>query len=101
MDDLAELNLGGTAVGTGLNAPEGFGEKALSEVNRITGLEFRLAQNPFEATQGAGAILGAHRLFKIYFGVVSLFEHEPAIPQSRYAPYVVQSLHVAILSEFP
>lgn len=59
MDDLAELNLGGTAVGTGLNAPHGFGEKALFEVNRITGLEFRLAQNLFEATQGAGAILGA------------------------------------------
>lgn len=59
MDGLAELNLGGTAVGTGLNTPAGFGEKALSEVNRITDLKFRLAQNPFEATQGAGAILGA------------------------------------------
>lgn len=59
MDGLAELNLGGTAVGTGLNAPAGFGEKALSEVNRITGQKFRMAQNPFEATQGAGAILGA------------------------------------------
>ncbi len=59
MDGLAELNLGGTAVGTGLNAPAGFGDKALSEVNRITGQKFRMAQNPFEATQGAGAILGA------------------------------------------
>ncbi|MCL7412377.1 MAG: aspartate ammonia-lyase [ANME-2 cluster archaeon] len=59
MDALAELNMGGTAVGTGLNAPEGFGEIAVSEVNRITGLTFRLARDPFEATQGASAILTA------------------------------------------
>jgi len=59
MDYLAELNLGGTATGTGLNASEGFGEMAISEVNRITGLEFKLAENRFESTQGAGAILGA------------------------------------------
>ncbi|MCL7475782.1 MAG: aspartate ammonia-lyase [ANME-2 cluster archaeon] len=57
MDGLAELNMGGTAVGTGLNAPEGFGDRAVAEVNRITGFTFRLVHNPFEATQGAGAIL--------------------------------------------
>ncbi len=57
MIDLAELNMGGTAVGTGLNAPEGFGKIAIFEVNQITGMDFRLTENPFEATQGADAIL--------------------------------------------
>ncbi|WP_406662001.1 aspartate ammonia-lyase [Methanolobus sp. ZRKC3] len=58
-DDLGELNMGGTAIGTRLNAPEGFGNIAVSEVNNITGLHFRLARNAFEATQGADAILNA------------------------------------------
>lgn len=58
MDCLAELNMGGTAVGTGLNAPPGFGEMAVKEINNITGLTFRIARNPFEATQSANAILG-------------------------------------------
>jgi len=57
LDCLAELNLGGTAVGTGLNAPPGFGQLAVNEVNKITGLRFRLAENPFEATQSANTIL--------------------------------------------
>ncbi|ADI74305.1 fumarate lyase [Methanohalobium evestigatum Z-7303] len=57
IDRLAELNMGGTAVGTGLNAPEGFGYIAVEEVNRITGLDFKLADNYFEATQSAESIL--------------------------------------------
>ncbi|MFP4654281.1 MAG: class II fumarate hydratase [Methanohalobium sp.] len=57
LDGLAELNMGGTAVGTGLNAPEGFGTIAVEEVNRVTGLNFRLTNNYFEATQSAEAIL--------------------------------------------
>ncbi|MCL7415790.1 MAG: aspartate ammonia-lyase [ANME-2 cluster archaeon] len=64
MADLAELNMGGTAVGTGLNAPEDFEELVISEVNRITGLKFRFAQNPFEATQGADAILGVSSVLR-------------------------------------
>ncbi|WP_406657501.1 aspartate ammonia-lyase [Methanolobus sp. ZRKC2] len=57
MNDLEELNMGGTAVGTGLNTPIGFGAVAVKEMNRITGIDFRLAENAFEATQGADAIL--------------------------------------------
>lgn len=57
INDLGELNMGGTAVGTGLNAPEGFGKIAVFEINQITGLDFRLTENPFEATQSADAIL--------------------------------------------
>lgn len=51
--------MGGTAVGTGLNTPENFGQLAIKEMKFITGQDFRLAQNVFEATQSAEAILGA------------------------------------------
>ena len=57
LEDLKELNMGGTATGTGLNKPEGFSEAAIQEMNHITGIDFRLTENPFEATQGAGAVL--------------------------------------------
>ncbi len=57
MHDLLELNMGGTAVGTGLNAPPGFSAIAIKEIISITGIDFRLSENAFEATQGAGAIL--------------------------------------------
>ncbi|RNI14919.1 aspartate ammonia-lyase [Methanohalophilus sp. RSK] len=64
LKDLKELNMGGTATGTGLNTPEGFGDSAINEMNHITGIDFRLAENPFEATQGAGAILGTSAALK-------------------------------------
>jgi fumarate hydratase class II len=51
-DELAELALGGTAVGTGTNAVPGFPAKAIEKISRLTGLEFREAENHFEA-QGA------------------------------------------------
>jgi fumarate hydratase class II len=49
---VAELPLGGTAVGTGINTPRGFPEKVIAELSRRTGLEFTEARNHFEA-QGA------------------------------------------------
>jgi len=49
---LGELPLGGTAVGTGLNAPAGFGGRVIAELSRQTGLPLREARNHFEA-QGA------------------------------------------------
>ncbi|OJH50451.1 class II fumarate hydratase [Methanohalophilus portucalensis] len=64
LEDLKELNMGGTATGTGLNTPEGFGDTAIQEMNHITGIDFRLVENPFEATQGAGAILGTSAALK-------------------------------------
>ncbi len=51
--------MGGTAVGTGLNTPENFGQLAIKKMELITGQDFRLAKNAFEATQSAEAILGA------------------------------------------
>ncbi len=48
----AELPLGGTAVGTGINTPRGFAPAVIAELSRRTGLEFTEARNHFEA-QGA------------------------------------------------
>ncbi len=52
LDGIYELPLGGTAVGTGLNAPPGFGKAVIDRIARQTGLPFREARNHFEA-QGA------------------------------------------------
>jgi fumarate hydratase, class II len=49
---VAELPLGGTAVGTGINTPQGFAEKVIAELADATGLPFTEARNHFEA-QGA------------------------------------------------
>jgi fumarate hydratase class II len=55
-----ELAIGGTAVGTGLNAPEGFGEKAAAKVRELTGLPFTSAGNKFAALAAHDAIVMAH-----------------------------------------
>jgi len=52
---LAELPIGGTALGTGLNAPPGFGEKVAAELARATGLRFVTAPDRFEAMQNRDA----------------------------------------------
>ncbi len=46
---ISELALGGTAAGTGLNAPEGFAEKVIANIASITGYPFKPAPNKFEA----------------------------------------------------
>ena len=56
---LSELAQGGTAVGTGLNAVKGFAERFAEEVAAITGLEFRTAENKFEALAAHDAIVEA------------------------------------------
>ncbi|MDR7027883.1 class II fumarate hydratase [Rhizobium rosettiformans] len=57
---LYELAQGGTAVGTGLNAPIGFAEKVADEIARITGLPFITAPNKFEALAAHDAMVFAH-----------------------------------------
>src|SRR3989454_12180740 len=52
---LSELPIGGTALGTGLNAPEGFGERVTGELARVTGLPFVPAPDRFEAMQNRDA----------------------------------------------
>ncbi len=52
---LEELAIGGTAVGTGLNAHPRYPDLAVGEINRLTGLEFRRPENMFEAMQNTDA----------------------------------------------
>jgi fumarate hydratase, class II len=64
IEGLYELALGGTAVGTALNAPPGFAAETITEIARITGLPFVEAENHFEAQaakDGIVALSGALR----------------------------------------
>ena len=61
---LRELALGGTAVGTGLNAPKGFDEKVAAAVSEITGKDFRTAANKFHALTSKDEIVFAHGAVK-------------------------------------
>jgi fumarate hydratase class II len=73
LGDIHELAQGGTAVGTGLNAPAGWGEAIAENLARITGLPFVTAPNKFEALAGHDAMVAmsgalktvAASLFKI------------------------------------
>jgi fumarate hydratase, class II len=56
LDGIYELPLGGTAVGTGVNAPEGFAERAITLIAQRTGLPFREARNHFEAQAAKDAV---------------------------------------------
>jgi len=57
---LYELALGGTAVGTGLNAPRGFAERVAREIAALTELPFVTAPNKFEALAAHDAMVQAH-----------------------------------------
>jgi fumarate hydratase, class II len=56
---LYELAAGGTAVGTGLNAPPGFGDQIAAEIAAATGFPFVTAANKFAAQGGLDAMVGA------------------------------------------
>ena len=61
---LCELALGGTAVGTGLNAPAGYAQKVAEELARLTGLPLVTAPNKFEVMAAADALVHAHGALK-------------------------------------
>ena len=64
LDHLSELALGGTAVGTGINTPEGYSENVAGKIAELTGLPFRTAENKFEALAAHDAIVEAHGALK-------------------------------------
>lgn len=64
LTEVAELALGGTAVGTGLNAPEGFAEAAAEEVSKLTGIKFITAENKFHSLTAKDEIVFAHGALK-------------------------------------
>jgi fumarate hydratase, class II len=57
MGGLLELAIGATAVGTGLNAPNGFGDFCASKISELTGLPFVAAPNPFAALAAHDAVV--------------------------------------------
>lgn len=61
---LSELALGGTAVGTGLNTPSGYDEKAARVISDLTGYPFVTAPNKFEALAAHDALVTAHGVLK-------------------------------------
>ncbi|MFD1316045.1 class II fumarate hydratase [Namhaeicola litoreus] len=64
LDHLAELALGGTAVGTGLNTPKGYDVLVAKKIAELTGLPFRTAENKFEALASHDAIVESHGALK-------------------------------------
>jgi fumarate hydratase class II len=64
MPHLCELALGGTAVGTGLNAPPEFGERVARVIAELTGHPFVSAPNKFEALAAHDALVQAHGALK-------------------------------------
>lgn len=64
LSHLQELALGGTAVGTGLNAPAGFAERMAEVLAKYTGLPFKTAPNKFEALAANDALVAAHGALK-------------------------------------
>jgi fumarate hydratase, class II len=64
LDHLAELALGGTAVGTGINTPKGYAEMVADKIAELTGLPFITAENKFEALAAHDAIVEAHGALK-------------------------------------
>ena len=64
INPLRELALGGTAVGTGLNAPKGFDVKVAEEVTKLTGKPFVTAENKFHALTSKDELVFAHGAIK-------------------------------------
>ena len=64
LEPLYELALGGTAVGTGLNAPEGFGQKVAAEAASLTGCPFVSAPNKFHALTSKDEMVFSHGAVK-------------------------------------
>ena len=61
---LLEVNLGATAIGTGLNTPDGYAACAVAKLAEVTGLPIVLAENLIEATSDTGAYVSMHASIK-------------------------------------
>jgi fumarate hydratase class II len=62
---LSELALGGTAVGTGINTPDGYDKNVAAKIAELTGLPFVTAENKFESLAAHDAIVEAHGALKM------------------------------------
>lgn len=65
LDHMSELALGGSAVGTGLNTPNGYDVKVAEYIAKFTGLPFKTAENKFEALAAHDAFVETHGALKL------------------------------------
>ena len=70
MPGMFQLAIGGTAVGTGLNAPEGFGERCADTIAGLTGLQFTSAPNKFAALAAHDALVNMSGTLKVLAGAL-------------------------------
>ena len=64
LENVSELALGGTAVGTGLNAPKNYDTLVASYLSKFTGIDFKTAPNKFEALSMHNALVESHAALK-------------------------------------
>ncbi|WP_035001346.1 class II fumarate hydratase [Bhargavaea cecembensis] len=64
VEQMKELAIGGTAVGTGLNAPAGFGDKVAAQISKQVGIEFTSAENKFHALTSYDEAVFTHGAIK-------------------------------------
>lgn len=64
LEPLCSLAIGGTAVGTGLNSPDGFGDLVAEEISKSTGIKFVSAANKFHALSSRNEFVYAHGALK-------------------------------------
>ena len=64
VESMKELAIGGTAVGTGLNAPAGFGDRVAEEISKAVGIEFTSAQNKFHSLTSYDEVVYVHGAIK-------------------------------------
>tara|TARA_B100001093_G_scaffold229961_1_gene220466 strand:- start:5115 stop:6512 length:1398 start_codon:yes stop_codon:yes gene_type:complete len=72
LDHCKELAMGGTAVGTGINSISGFSQAVADEISSLTGIDFRTAENKFEALGAQDSIVELSGALKVLAG--SLFK---------------------------
>ena len=96
LPELLELPLGGTAVGSGLNAPDGFPAAVIAEISRRTGLSFREADDHFEAQAAKDATVATSGVLKTVatsmFKIVNDLRWLSSGPRTGFAEITLPSL---------
>ena len=64
LDHVKELAIGGTAVGTGLNTPSGFDKETVKNIQSLTGINFKVAENKFESIASNDSLVESHGALK-------------------------------------
>ena len=77
LDQLLELSVGGTAVGTGINSKEGYADKMATEISDLTGYSFKSAPNKFSAMAAHDAVVGTSGTLKTLAAALMKISNDP------------------------